>query len=150
MKKEKKMTCSFCEKEIDTRHSNNADPFKGRCCEECNLEYVIPTRYGLALNKAILFVQTDSESKVEMIEEDIKNLDIKDYRTLVGEGEFVRIEPVIFDVDNTTYVALVEEDAIAHGRKLNKMWKKFRYSKNTRPLYGNVLLLRYDNMKSVK
>ena len=38
------MKCCICGKEIDEMNSNNPFPYKteGRCCDECNYEYVIP------------------------------------------------------------------------------------------------------------
>ncbi len=37
--------CSLCDKEILDKESNNAEPVNdGRCCYDCNLEIVIPTR----------------------------------------------------------------------------------------------------------
>lgn len=38
------MNCCICEKEIK-RNGNNAEPFrKGICCNECNMDFVIPYR----------------------------------------------------------------------------------------------------------
>lgn len=42
---EKTVNCSLCDKDILDRESNNAEPVNdGRCCYDCNLEIVIPTR----------------------------------------------------------------------------------------------------------
>ena len=40
------MECSICHiTEIDEIHSHNAEPVNsGRCCDTCNMMYVIPTR----------------------------------------------------------------------------------------------------------
>ncbi len=49
------MKCSICGEKIEPElhpttgeviweHGNNADPFPGRCCNECNLKKVIPAR----------------------------------------------------------------------------------------------------------
>ena len=40
------MECSICHiTKIDEIHSNNAEPVNsGRCCDTCNMMYVIPTR----------------------------------------------------------------------------------------------------------
>lgn len=42
---EKKYTCCICGKKGND-YGNNSKPYKdeGRCCNECNLEYVIPAR----------------------------------------------------------------------------------------------------------
>ena len=38
------MKCCICKNEIKG-YGNNAKPFKnGRCCDECNYKYVIPSR----------------------------------------------------------------------------------------------------------
>ena len=37
--------CSLCDKDILNKESNNAEPInEGRCCYDCNLEIVVPTR----------------------------------------------------------------------------------------------------------
>lgn len=37
--------CSICGRTMSEMESNNARPVnKGRCCRECNYEYVIPAR----------------------------------------------------------------------------------------------------------
>jgi hypothetical protein len=42
------INCSICEKEIEDKVSNNAEPINdGRCCNECNIEVVVPTRLNL-------------------------------------------------------------------------------------------------------
>ena len=44
MKKAK--ICSICGSDYDG-YGNNADPFIGRCCNDCNLLHVIPARISL-------------------------------------------------------------------------------------------------------
>ena len=42
--------CCICEKQIKEVKSHNAYPFKeGRCCDLCNMEYVIPKRMGMSV-----------------------------------------------------------------------------------------------------
>ncbi len=50
------MKCVICKKEIPTNkingwyQGNNAEPVKrGRCCDECNLNVVVPTRLKIVL-----------------------------------------------------------------------------------------------------
>lgn len=48
------MTCSICKKEIEVvngwAEGHNAQPVNdGRCCGQCNLTIVIPTRLGSLL-----------------------------------------------------------------------------------------------------
>ena len=35
--------CSICGADY-TSWGNNADPFEGRCCDSCNMEFVVPAR----------------------------------------------------------------------------------------------------------
>ena len=42
---EKKSKCCICGEKMLTRYSHNAQPVKkGRCCHQCNIEFVIPKR----------------------------------------------------------------------------------------------------------
>ena len=44
---EKTGTCSICGKTYE-HWGNNAWPInEGRCCDKCNLDYVVPARIGL-------------------------------------------------------------------------------------------------------
>jgi hypothetical protein len=45
----KVIQCSICEEPIEETFSNNADPFDGRCCDDCEWKYVIPARRGTVL-----------------------------------------------------------------------------------------------------
>ena len=39
------MICSICDDVIEGEFGNNAEPINsGRCCDTCNLMYVVPTR----------------------------------------------------------------------------------------------------------
>ena len=40
------LVCCICERLITRREANNAAPFHGICCDECNVRYVIPRRLG--------------------------------------------------------------------------------------------------------
>ena len=50
----KRKLCCFCKKELEKKYhngelywdsGNNAEPLKkGRCCDKCNMEIVLPTR----------------------------------------------------------------------------------------------------------
>lgn len=45
------MKCCICGKEIKMKNSNSAEPLeKGRCCDKCNLEFVIPYRLSISLS----------------------------------------------------------------------------------------------------
>ena len=48
------MECGICYTWIDDTFGHNAEPiFDGRCCDTCNMMYVIPTRMEL-MNESIL------------------------------------------------------------------------------------------------
>ena len=39
------MNCSICKNKINGKYGHNAQPINnGRCCDTCNLMYVVPTR----------------------------------------------------------------------------------------------------------
>ena len=39
------MNCSICKNDIRDKYGHNAEPINdGRCCEQCNYMFVIPTR----------------------------------------------------------------------------------------------------------
>ena len=41
------MECDICSNWIDDKYGHNAEPiFKGKCCDECNMVFVIPARLG--------------------------------------------------------------------------------------------------------
>lgn len=49
-----KVKCCFCGKLIESIEANNAQPLKdGECCDECNMNLVIPARIAQALNSNI-------------------------------------------------------------------------------------------------
>ena len=42
------MECSICKDDIINEFGHNAEPINsGRCCDTCNLMYVVPTRIKL-------------------------------------------------------------------------------------------------------
>ena len=53
-----KINCCFCKKEINVQDSHNASPIDtvngNRCCEQCNMEIVIPTRLSVWKTEDIL------------------------------------------------------------------------------------------------
>lgn len=48
----KMIKCCFCNKEIQSVRSNNAEPIikNGKCCSECNKKFVIPARLFGVIN----------------------------------------------------------------------------------------------------
>ena len=50
MSTNKTFKCCICHKETEG-YGNNPSPYKfsGRCCDKCNVTYVIPMRYSLLI-----------------------------------------------------------------------------------------------------
>lgn len=63
--------CCICGKPLKNKFGNNPEPFKksGRCCDKCNTEFVIPTRF------TDLTIITEKNKKL-----------IKELRDLTGVG----------------------------------------------------------------
>jgi len=137
---DKIIKCSICGAEIhnDVYDSHNADPFKGRCCNECNLKKVIPTRVALSQGYALLFKAptTYSEGGIDCITHP-ERLSLKDYQSYI-EGY---VEPIHL---SNGYVVLVNEEGQLKGLPINKIWSKFYLSDECVPLVGNVLLMKED------
>lgn len=50
----KRIKCCICGQEIEDIYSNNPYPYKksGRCCDDCNYEYVLPARLQVIYSKS--------------------------------------------------------------------------------------------------
>lgn len=135
--------CSICGKEIhDTIHdSNNAFPFVGKCCNECDIKKVVPIRYALSKGYAILFIASDdSHGGVDVITHP-ERLSLEDLQEKIGG---------YIEVVNLSdgYIAIVDEDGLLKGLPINKAWKLFEYSKDyPMPFVGNVLFMRKEQLK---
>ena len=139
--KENIIRCSICGKEIDERESNNASPFKGRCCNECNIKKVVPTRYALSKKCALLFKAptTDSKGGIDCITHP-ENLSLHDLQEKVnGYIEMI-------DLHND-YILIVNEDGRLYDLPTNIAWSKMEMSDLCVPLVGNVILMRKEQLK---
>lgn len=60
-----KPTCDICGGDIepvgDWTHGNNAAPFEGRACDDCNARYVIPARLAGASDNICALVKRFAE-----------------------------------------------------------------------------------------
>lgn len=137
MMKENVIRCSICGKEINERESNNASPFKGRCCNECNIKKIVPTRYALSKGYALMFDAFDN--KVDCIIHPEK-LKLKDLQDRVNGY----IEPIFLD---NTYVVIVNEEGRLKNLPVNRPWSKTKWSELCVPLVGNVILMRKEQLK---
>lgn len=107
-----KQVCCICGEEY-TGYGNNAEPYKeGRCCDECNRKFVIPSR----LNK----LRSTKNESLKLTEEELKNWcsdndanyytqDIKDDKVIIrglnedlAEYDFKTKELKVFDYSGTT------------------------------------------------
>jgi hypothetical protein len=53
--------CSICKIDYDN-YGNNAAPFEGRCCDECNSRWVLPARiYGVRDPDTLKFLTVFAE-----------------------------------------------------------------------------------------
>lgn len=139
--KENTIRCSICGKKIDKRESNNASPFKGRCCNECNVKKVVPTRYALSQKYALLFKAptTYLEGGVDCITHP-ENLKLHDLQEKVnGYIEMI-------DLHNG-YVLIVNEEGLLYNLPTNVAWSKMKMSDLCVPLVGNVILMRKEQLK---
>ena len=62
------MECCFCKKETEKRgewsKGNNAQPITdGRCCDKCDVDFVIPIRMLRATNNPILTLFKDTKER---------------------------------------------------------------------------------------
>lgn len=51
MSNEELYTCCFCGHKLSFKETHNAEPVtkKGRCCEDCHKNIVLPYRFGVLL-----------------------------------------------------------------------------------------------------
>jgi len=53
------LNCVLCDDEVSESMSHNARPVKdGRCCNLCNMEVVIPARFGIK----VIQIKTDEKN----------------------------------------------------------------------------------------
>ena len=140
----KERECCFCGKTIKGNQANNAWPFKGYCCNECNLKKTILARMSFLEGYALLFRVSDDSSDRGLNGLDaIINpalLTLRDLQEKVGGY----IEPIHL---SDGYVALVDEDGKLKGLPVNRLWSKFYLSDECVPLVGNVLLIKEEFLK---
>lgn len=136
------MRCTLCGKEIGLRDCNNASPFVGYCCNECNLKKVVPTRYALSKGYALLFKAPSigSNGGIDVISNPEK-LSLEELQERVeGDIEVVNL--------SDGYIAIVNEEGRLLNLPVNRVWKKFEYSEDyPQPFVGNVLFMRKEQLK---
>lgn len=139
--KENIIRCSICGKKIDERESSNAFPFKGRCCNECDMKKVIPIRYALSQKYALLFKAPTAHSKggIDCITHP-ERLKLHDLQEKVNGY----IE--IIDLHND-YVLIVNEEGKLHNLPTNVVWSKMEMSDLCDTLVGNIVLMRKEQFK---
>lgn len=139
--KDSKMYCCLCGKEIDERESNNASPFKGRCCNECNVKKVVPTRYALSQKYALLF-----KAPTTYLTGGVDCIIHPESLTLHDLQEKVEGYIEIIDLHND-YVLIVNEEERLYDLPTNVAWSKMEMSDLCVPLVGNVILMRKEQLK---
>ena len=130
-----KHVCSICGKEFLNSYSNNASPFKGECCDDCNNNIVLPLRLALYNKKLALVITNDSISTV-----DASKLTLKEMQKIV-DGY---VEPIFL---NNQYVALVDEDGRLKHKPINYVWSMLEISDECVSLVGTVILMKKEMLK---
>lgn len=129
------MECTLCRTKLTDLSSNNAWPFKDKCCNRCNLKYVVPIRHALMVHAAIQITETD---KINIIP-NANKLDVNALQELVG-GYF---EPIYLG----NYVVLVDEEGRLKNKSLNRLWQRFSLSEQCVPLVGTVVLMYKEDLQ---
>ena len=107
-----KQVCCICGEEY-TGYGNNAEPYKeGRCCDKCNMKFVIPYRLSqLRKDKNESLKLTEEELKAWCSDNDANyyTQDIKDDKVIIrglkedlAEYDFKTKELKVFDYSGTT------------------------------------------------
>lgn len=107
-----KQVCCICGEEY-TGYGNNAEPYKkGRCCNECNRKFVIPSRLSQlrkSKNESLKLTEEDlknwcSDNDANYYTQDIKNnkVIIRGLKEDLAEYDFKTKELKVFDYSGTT------------------------------------------------
>lgn len=132
------MKCSICGKKITKLDSNNASPFDGECCNECNSEHVIPVRLALMKGDTILFSQEDDS--YELWGDSDEAVPMQAIHSFIGDYIGMHAIPA------TDYVLLVNAEAETYELPVNMAWKSFEWSKLIKqPILGNCILIMKKN-----
>lgn len=133
------MKCVFCGKEINDVTSNNAEPYRGKCCSECNSKIVITTRLAYTMSVSMILFDIDKHS-VSMLP---MTYNIKDILGIENVKHYLHS-------DNVEYVCTVEFQKAAFyvfhttDKKMMKSNKMFNQllGGQCKPLRGPVLIVR--------
>ena len=110
------MKCCICKKDI-FEHGNNPDPIKGEvCCNECNLDVVVPLRLFYLLNISGLVINTNKS--IELVKPQNKTFNLKELQKCV-EGKIER-----YPVELPGYIVYVNEEGFILDLEYNKMANK--------------------------
>ena len=124
------MKCCVCGKEIKG-YGNSPSPLNGsKCCDECNLNVVVPLRIflrGLEKQEYALLVK---EKEVQLVKPDDKYFTLKELQTAV-EG-YIEVVPSIF----RNYLDVLNEEGKLKGQYFNVI----TYLLLDREYVGNVLI----------
>ena len=107
-----KQVCCICGEEYEG-YGNNAEPYKeGRCCDKCNMKFVIPYRLSQlrsAKNESLKLTEEElkawcSDNDANYYTQDIKNnkVIIRGLKEDLAEYDFKTKELKVFDYSGTT------------------------------------------------
>lgn len=129
------MKCVFCGKEMSELESNNASPFRGRCCSRCNDFVVVPARLLQMQTPPIILFNIDNLS----IDSYTAHLYTVDVNTII---ELLNTDDIVFKCDvtfkNKAYAVIATK--LKKQMKMNKMFNQL-FEGQCNPLRGNVLII---------
>lgn len=109
------MKCSICNKSFNGK-GNNPEPFKReKCCDECNLDVVIPLRIFLnGYNfHHLMIIQTNGKIKYNKLRDN--QISLKQLQRLVkGLIEF-------YPKKDEHFFYVVDEEGLIKGKPINKL-----------------------------
>ena len=107
------MNCCICHKEI-VKHGHSPKPLEGDiCCNECNLNIVVPVRLFYALKDKALLITT--KGNLELVKPQHKHFTLKELQKGVNgliEG---------YPIDMTGYEVFVNEEGFIQELDYNRL-----------------------------
>lgn len=106
--------CSICGKEIDERFANNPSPLqRGKCCDKCNSELVLPLRLFLmgTNKKTALLIEPNGVISFHEVKGD--KIELETLQEMVGG--YIEVYPK----QDNNFIYIVNEEGLIHNLKPN-------------------------------
>ncbi len=107
------MKCSICGKEFEGYGNNPAPLKRGKCCDDCNLNVVLPLRMALSPTNKNRLVIIETDGTVRFSEEN-KITELKELQALV-DG-YIEVHPM----STEDFIYLVDEEGLIKGKEFNE------------------------------